>query len=271
MSPKTRRIYFDTVAFRVVGKAFEKDVLHADLKSRILISPITLFEIWSQLTITKSEEVLRQIQSVPNWTDSNIGLLPWPDDALYALWHQKLAPDDGFTKKIEQAFNLCLAATYPDQLREAAGDLRDAIDDVTDKMALEFKNLLDSARASGLGSRDFSNAWYLGIAKRAKGDPSSKSFDAIRSGLNAYYEFEMSKLQVALDNKTYNPDKHKNDVLDAEQLVYLYDDSLNFLTCDSGFGNLVKNSAQSKQIVITTQDKLSNAMQVESFLRTILQ
>jgi hypothetical protein len=270
MRPKPKRIYFDTVAFRAVGKAFEKDILPADLKSSILISPITLFELWSQLTINKSGEILRQIQATTNWTDTKVGLLPWPDDALYALWHQTLAPDDGFTKKIEQAFNLSLAATSPDQLRDAAGGLRDAIDNVTDKMASEFKNLLDAARANGLESKDFSNAWYLGVAKRAKGDPSSKSLDEIRSSLNAYCEFEMSKLQVALENEDYNPKKHKNDVLDSEQLVYLYDASLNFLTCDAGFNNRVKKSTQCSQIFTTTQDKLSSATQVESLLRSIL-
>lgn len=72
-----------------------------------------------------------------------MGLLPWPDDALYALWHRTLAPDDGFTMKIERAFNLSRAATSPDQLREAAGDLRDAIDNVTDKMTSEFKKAIE--------------------------------------------------------------------------------------------------------------------------------
>jgi hypothetical protein len=270
MSAKSKRIYFDTVAFRAVGKAFEKDILSYDLKNAILISPITLFELWSQLTINKSDEVLRQIQSTPNWTDTKIGLLPWPDDALYALWHRTLAPDDGFTRKIEQAFNLSLAATSPDQLREAAGELRDAIDNATDKMASEFEKLLDSARTSGLRSKHFSNAWYVGVAKRAKGDPSCKSFDEIRSSLSAYFEFEMSKLQVALDNKKYNPKKHKNDALDAEQLVYLYDESLTFLTCDAGFHKLVTKSEQSKRIIGTRQEMLSNATEAEALFRTIL-
>jgi hypothetical protein len=52
------RIHFDTVAFREVGKEFEKTTLASDLRERMLISPITAFELLSQLTITNADEVL---------------------------------------------------------------------------------------------------------------------------------------------------------------------------------------------------------------------
>jgi hypothetical protein len=47
----TKRIYFDTVAFREMGKAFEKTKLAAGLRDRIIVSPITAFEVLSQLSI----------------------------------------------------------------------------------------------------------------------------------------------------------------------------------------------------------------------------
>ncbi len=53
------RIYFDTVAFREVGKTFGKTTLAADLRERMVISPITAFEVISRLTITNADEVLR--------------------------------------------------------------------------------------------------------------------------------------------------------------------------------------------------------------------
>ena len=269
----TKRIYFDTVAFRAIGRSLEKHVISSDLKSAILVSPLTIFELWSQLTIRRAEDVedvFQQIQSLPNWTNPRTGLLPWPDDAVYAFWHQKLPPDDGFTKKMERGFNLCLNATSPDQLSVAAGGLKDAMDDVKQKMAIEFKKMLELARKQGLKSNDFSTNWFQGIAKRAKGNPSSRSFSEVSAALSAYLEFEMSKLHTALVHKDYNPEKHKNDVFDAEQLVYLYDPSLHFLTCDGGFTNLVKQSAQAKRIVHVTQDKISNAAQVEALLRNLI-
>jgi hypothetical protein len=63
----TKRIYFDTVAFREIGKAFEKTKLAADLRERILGSPITAFEVLSQLSITNADEVLGQIHGLHNW------------------------------------------------------------------------------------------------------------------------------------------------------------------------------------------------------------
>jgi hypothetical protein len=115
------RIYFDTNVFRAVGTAFEKSTLAADLKERMLISPLTVFEVLSQLTVRNSYEVLLQIQTVRNWTNpERTGLLPWPDDMLSHLWFEKPVEDDGFTERMETAFNVCLASDSPAPLQEEA-------------------------------------------------------------------------------------------------------------------------------------------------------
>ena len=89
-----------------VGTAFEKDTLPSELRERIMISPLTVFEVLSQLTIANADEVLRQVHAVHNWTNpERTRLLPWPDDMLFSIWFQKPAPDDGFTKRMEKAFN----------------------------------------------------------------------------------------------------------------------------------------------------------------------
>jgi hypothetical protein len=41
-------IYFDTVAFRHIGKSFEEAKLPDEIRDRILISPLTVFEVFSQ-------------------------------------------------------------------------------------------------------------------------------------------------------------------------------------------------------------------------------
>jgi len=105
------RVYFDTHVFRAMGSVFEKDALADELKERVLISPLSLFEVWSQLTVQNADEVLRQLQAITNWTNTQkTGLLPWPDDALAELWFQKPLPDDGFTRRMQNAVNVCLAA-----------------------------------------------------------------------------------------------------------------------------------------------------------------
>lgn len=86
----TGRIYFDTVAFRQVGKAFEKNTLASALREKTLISPLTVFEVLSQLTTAEADEVLKQIHAVVNWTNpAHTGLLSWPDDALFSIWFKR--------------------------------------------------------------------------------------------------------------------------------------------------------------------------------------
>ena len=266
------RFYFDTTVFREIGKAFEKDKLPPDLAERILISPITVFEVWSQLTIAKADEVLRQVHAVLNWTNpKRTGLLPWPDDALYGTWFKKSRTDDGFTERMQRAFNTCLATESTNALQEEAGHLKDVMDRVKDKTAHDFDRLLQVARKEGLEGDNFSKAWFGGIANRIKGDPKTRDMSEIISALNAYHEYERCKLQTALANANYNPEKHRNDLLDAEQLIYLSDPTVCFVTCDKGFSNLVKTSSQANRVITVSPNDLTNAASVERLLRRILQ
>jgi hypothetical protein len=264
------RFYFDTVAFRKISDAFEKTSLAADLRERIVISPLTAFEILSQLTINNADEILRQIHAVLNWSNQKTGLLSWPDDALFNIWFQKPMPDDGFTKRMEKAFNICLAAGSPNPLQTEAGRLKDVMDKMKQKTVRDFGRLLAAAQKETLEGEKFSEAWFRGIAERIKADPSTRKRSEIISTLNAYHEFEESKLSIALKSRGYNPGKHANDLLDAEQLIYLSDSTLCFITCDSGFQNLVKKSPQAKQIITVTQEELGDAAQVEALLRKVI-
>jgi hypothetical protein len=265
------RIYFDTTVFREVGKAFEKQKMSEDLRERILISPITLFEVWSQLTITNAEDVLHQIHAVHNWTNpQRTGLIAWPDDALFGIWFQKPAPDADFTKKMQTAFNVCLATDSAKLLQEEAGKLKDVMDGMKLRTAQDFGRLVDAARKEPLEGDKFSVAWFRGIANRVKADPTSKTVAEILSALNAYHEFEEAKLRIAVQSKDYNPEKHRNDLFDAEQLIYLSDPSLGFLTCDTGFQNLVKKSPQAARITTVPPADLADGTRVETLLRKIV-
>ncbi len=263
------RVYFDTVAFREIGKTLEKDVLPMDLRNKVVVSPLSAFEVLSQLTIVKADEVLRQIQAIHNWINpERAGLLPWPDDMLAQLWFQKPTKDDGFTKRMEKAFNVCLTSTSTAPLQEEAGKLKDTMDAMRLRTAQDFGRLLDAARKESLEGDKFSEAWFLGVAKRAKADPKSKRVLELVTALSAYHEFEQVKLQTALRYKDYNPEKHQNDLLDAEQLIYLGDPSLCFLTCDTGFAR-VNKSAQAARIIIVSPAELSEVHKVEAVLRKV--
>jgi hypothetical protein len=264
-------VYFDTNVFRAVGRAFEKNSLPDDLKEKVLVSPLTTFEALSQLTIKNSEEVLRQIQAIHNWTNpKSTGLLPWPDDALAQLWFEKPTSDDGFAEKMQKAFNVCLAAESAESLREDAGKLKDVMDAMKKRTAGDFGRLLEQSREEALVGDKFSEAWFLGIANRVHADPKSKSATEIVNKLSAYHEFEEVKLQTAMQHPDYKPENHVNDLLDAEQLIYLGDPNLCFLTADKGF-NRVRKSDQAARIVIPEPADMSDSRRVEALLRQIVQ
>jgi hypothetical protein len=262
--------YFDTAAFRHIGTVYSKAVLADDLRDRVLISPLTVFEVFSQLTIQEANEVLQQIHAVLNYVNpKRTGLLPWPDAAIQGVWFGKTSPDDGFTERMQKAFNTCLHADSADTLREEAGNLRDAIDDMNQKTAEEFGRLLEAARKEGVKEGDFSSLWFNGMARRIKAEPDSKKMQEVVDALSAYHEFEESKLKTALANEDYKPLKHKNDLLDAEQLVYLNDANLRFLTCDKGFAGRVRKSPQAARICTVTLDDLADAPKIEALIRKI--
>src|SRR5260370_31459419 len=114
------RIYLDTNAFRYCGTAFEKATLPEDLRDKVLISPLSAFEIFAQVANAHDgDTVLRQIHRIRNWTNpQHSELLPWPDEMLSYFWFQKPPRDDGFTKKMQDSFNLCLTTDSAATIRE---------------------------------------------------------------------------------------------------------------------------------------------------------
>ena len=173
----------------------------------------------------------------------------------------------GFTERIERAFNVCLAADSAQSLQEEAGRrFKDLMDDGRKNTALNFGRLLEESRKTPLSEGAVADAWFRGIAKRVKANPASKRLSEILTKLSAYHEFEQSKLQVAIQSKEYNPAKHANDLFDAEQLIYLGDSTLCFLTCDTGFQRLVKKSPQAARIITVPPATLRNVKAVESLL-----
>ncbi len=171
---------------------------------------------------------------------------------------------------MQRAFNTCLAAQSAKALQQEAGQLKDVMDRMKDKTAQDFGQLLQAVRKEGFEEEKFSRAWFGGIANRVKSDPQSRDLSEIIAALSAYHEYERGKLQTAAANANYNPEKHKNDLLDAEQLIYLSDATLCFLTCDKGFSNFVKKSSQANRVLTVSPNDLADAASVEQLLREIL-
>lgn len=138
-------VYFDTDVFHRIGETFHDKPLAAELRDRILLSPITFIEVLSHLTLKRSGgDVLKHIQAVHNWVNpKNARLLPWPTIAIAKAGFQKTLPDDGSIVRIEKTINVCLGTDSVEELRESAGKLKDALDRMKDSTAQDFKRLVE--------------------------------------------------------------------------------------------------------------------------------
>jgi hypothetical protein len=270
-SVKHRYFYLDTNAFRYFGHAFENVALAEDLRDKILISPLSAFEVFAQLADEHDgDSVLRQVHAIRNWTNTeHSGLLPWPDDWLYQVWFHEARPDDGFTKRMQDAFNMCLVADSVATFKGIATKHKDLMDNFKFGKAQEFKNMIDAAKQDKTKEFDITDVWFVSIANSVDADPKSKSVAEIVSALSAHHEFEQAKLKTALTIAEYNPlsKRNQNGIIDAEQLVYLTDPSLCMITSDGGFKSKVTKSTQATRIVTALPGDLMDAARAEAVLR----
>lgn len=280
---KPQRIFFDTNAFRYVGIAFESVLLAQELQDKILISPLSAFEVFAQLSdedAPKAEAVLKQIHAIRNWTNpKHAVLLPWPDDMIQSLWSQKVVQDEDFRKRMEGSFHVILSTDSLAPLKEAALQQKQMMEEFKLNMAQDFKNMVDDLKAQQ-GKTDKKKAkpvdttavWFHGVAKRAKADPTSKTMSEVQSLFGAYHEFEQEKLRRALVSPNYNPLSHanQNDIIDAEQLVYLGDHSLCMVTSDKGLKSKVTKSDQATRIILASPQDLMHPQKAEGVIKTIL-
>jgi hypothetical protein len=199
-------------------------------------------------------------------------LLPWPDEWLHQVWFQKAREDDGFAKRMQAAFNMCLAAESVPAFKEKAANHKKLMDDFKMGKAQEFKAMIDTARHERVKAYDMTGAWFTSIAKSVDADPNSKPVDEIVTALSAHHEFEQSKLKTALTEREYNPlsRKNQNDIVDAEQLLYLAAPRLCMITSDTGFKSKVTKSPQAAQIITASPSELMDATTAANVLKHAL-
>lgn len=260
-------VYFDTDFFHRFSAAFEHRPLAEDLRDKILLSPMTMKEVFSHLAVEWGPDVHRQIKSLPNWLSTKARHLPWMSDAIgWIALGVPLPKDDDFTRGLEENIHDLLNYELDDVLA-AAKSIRDQLDKIKTEYAGHFKDTVDYSRTHPL--TEFDEIWATGIRNRidVKKAPSTVQ---IVADLSAYHEFEFSKLQVALANKDYNIEKHRNDLFDAEQLVYMKDPALHFLTADRGYLRKVVKSPFRDRIHEVPGKLLADPDKLETVLRQIV-
>jgi hypothetical protein len=264
------RIYFDTDTFHNFAATFKKHSLPDELRELIVFSPMTMVEVFSHLAIGSAQEVHQQIQGLVNWVNAKHAVvLPWMDAAIARIAFGVALKDDGHAKMLEQGLNVLLNC----ELSEVSATAKARMEELSlmkTEYAGHFKTTVEYFRTIPLTQDAFTEIWLASIKRRSGLESNTKPSAEIVDVLSAYHEFEYAKLKVAVENQDYNFEKHRNDLFDAEQLVYLGDTSLHFLAIDRGYRSKVLNSPLRSRIHEVSRERLSTPKNAEAVLREIV-
>jgi hypothetical protein len=268
------KVYLDTCAFRYFGIAFSNVGLQPELRDRIVLSPLSTFEVFGQLARKEGDSVLQQVHAILNWTNpKHSEMLPMPGDLLRVLWFGKAPADDGDAQDWQNRFYELLNTDSVLKIKDGALKYQQMMDDLKMRMAQRFKDMLDDLRKKKYKSFDITASWLQGIAKRIDADPKSKLSPSLVDSLSAYHEYEQSRVTTALKSRQYNPlsRTNQNDIIDSEQLVYLADERLCLITGDTGLRRRVKTSPQLSRIITATPEQLQDPKQASALIKSITQ
>jgi hypothetical protein len=266
------KVYLDTCAFRYFGIAFANVGLEPEFRNRIVLSPLSTFEIFGQLASKVGGTVLQQVHAILNWTNpKHSEMLPMPGYLLRALWFGKAPADDGDAQDWQSRFYELLNTDSVSKIKDGALKYQKMMDDFKINMGQRFKDMLDDLRKKKYKTVDITAPWLEGIAKRIDADPKSMPSSSVVDSLSAYHEYEQSKVTTALKSRHYNAlsRTNQNDIIDGEQLVYLADERLCLITGDTGIARRVKNSPQLSRIITATPAQLQDAKQASALIKSI--
>jgi hypothetical protein len=266
------KIYTDTNVLRYFATAFADTSLPENLQVQLLLAPLALMELISQLGTKGAEEAFAAVHALPRVHNARAtGILPLSDD-LFRISLFNLPPgEDTTTPALNNAVINILNTAKAEDLREDGQEMRALFDGEKDKEAKNFSSLLNSWRAEGqLPEADHRAIFARSIARRAGVDEASVNVDFVVNSLDAYYNFEKHRIQVGAQNPNYNVDKHANDVYDAELLIYLAVPTLHLLTSDKGFC-CVEKSSQFNRVHIASPACLKNPNCATGMIRSIVE
>jgi len=263
-------IYTDTNVLRYFGTAFASSSVPADIQVELLLAPLALMELLSQLGTPGAAEACAAIHALPHvHNPERTGLLPWSDD-LFRIAVFNLPPgEDTITPALNNAVVNVLNAATPEELHEDGEAMRTLLDQAKDEAANNFSALLNDWRSEGpLDEAQHRAIFARSIARRAGVDETHVAVDSVVRSLEAHYVFESQRMQIAARSRDYNVGKHSNDVYDAELLIYLAAPDLHLLTSDKGFARFT-GSSQFSRVHIVEAACLQNPETASRVLRNI--
>ncbi len=269
MPPK---IYFDTNVFRYFAQAFRDQSMDTDLKQHIVVSPISLLELLSEIGTEQAEEAFRTVKAFPNilGTDNPIPLLPWESEVFRVLVFNLPPQQDRLAELLSNAKARALSANSAADLQDDARQLRGLMDQSKLSATDDFAALLTSLREHGtVAVAEHRQIFANGIAHRAGLPREDVDANSVIERLNALWAYEYEHVINATRERGYDPYRHQNDFFDIEQLVYLAHPDMHLLTNDQGFRR-ARQSEQFRRIRWEPVHILQNAAEATRVMRTMI-
>jgi hypothetical protein len=274
------RIYLDTNALRYLGTAFARRPLVEEIRKRIVVSPLSVLEAVSQLSVMDQAQLRSQMRALFNFLwNPGLYILPSPTRVLELVAGATPSPDNlyGYVSKALTAI-LQLDSNIQ-TIEQNASILKDFLDQVSYGVATKLQGLIAQYRQKPLSDAeknnrrvDLSIPLALALPARAGCQEDLVLGEMMTTLFSAYREFEERRMFAAILSDSYNPQsrRNRNDGIDGEQLLYLCDERLIFLTCERRFETRILDSEQKNRIIVARAEELRRYTKATRLLREIL-
>jgi hypothetical protein len=266
--------FFDTNVIRYLRTGLTEP-LPNDLRNRVYISPISASELISQIAI-EPEAALASVHAFDRWLNpEHAVLLEWYE-SFYANRVFEIEFRDLISEHLGTAINRCFALERAtDDVVEDATELRQFLIAAKRRKAELLAHAVDRIREMRVRPADIEagarRAIAAGIAERIQAPVNHKTEDEVARCLSAYFEFHedlVSRAVAAVEFNFFSPE-HLNDHFDAEQLLYLADANLHFITADLGYRR-VRDSPQSDRIHVLSAADLQAPNTADALIADVL-
>jgi hypothetical protein len=266
-------LYFDTVVARHIGAALGNKQLPAAVRDRIAVSPITVIELVTQLTTRQRDSVFESLRAIWHWTSETPLRLPWPGNFIALQFG--IARQDYAVEYVNKLINAVHLQPESKVFDEQACDFKDGMDEVKRDWTQSLSDAVgDGAKVASerpLSDDELRSIFVRHVLRRADVPLTAYRVEDVVRRFSAYFDYQTRRLRIAITatkrGRRYNFTKHDNDLLDAEQLVYLADERLHFLTCDKGFERL--DSPQAHQIFVANHEQLATYRSTRQLLERL--
>jgi hypothetical protein len=122
------RIYTDANILRRFGSAFATTTLPDDLPVQLLVSPLALMEVLSQLGTGEAQEAFNAVRALPRVHNQGpTRVLPWSDDFFRMALFDRPPGNDIITPALNRAVNNILNASNVEDVRTVGEEMRDLL------------------------------------------------------------------------------------------------------------------------------------------------